>query len=475
MPPPTDSDPRHKLLRRQIRRSLSDAEGLDLDALEPFFQAVNAAYVQADDDRAMLERSLELTSNELLEQNQRLQAELDERTQIQDQLRIELASRQEAEESLRQNLVRLDGAQRIAKLGYWTMSFVDGTVFWSDQTYRIFGYEPGEVTPTFGLFASLVPEDTIERIAGLIEITGAHTTRELIIPVTRANGEVRTVRASGEVVRNEKGETIQINGVCVDVTAEEEHRKELVRAKEHAETMLRLKSAFLSNMSHELRTPLTGILGYAELLAEEVGPDQKSLVSAVLRGGLRLMDTLNSVLDLAQLESGSYSLDLQPIEARTESLEVLEALRPLATKKGLRLELVNRHAAAWCTADRNALYRVLNNLIGNAIKFTESGHVVVDIKSDRTQVRIRVADTGPGIPADFLPHLFDEFRQASDGHARQHEGNGLGLTITKRLIELMGGTIEANSHVGAGSVFEVCLPTAYQPAETVAESEEAVA
>jgi len=426
--------------------------------LEPFFSTVDAAYRQADDDRALLERSLELTSNELLEQNKRLRDELDERARIQTQLQQELESRRKAEESLRQSLVRLDGAQRIARLGYWTMSFVDGQIFWSDQIYRIFGFEPGEVKPSFKLFASMVEPESIERIAGLIQITGPHVTRELLIPITRPNGEVRTIRASGEVVRNVDGEMVQINGVCVDVTIEEEHRQELVHAKEHAETMLRLKSAFLSNMSHELRTPLTGILGYAELLEYEVGPDQQPLVGAVLRGGRRLMDTLNSVLDLAQLESGSYQLDLRPVEVRTESAEALEALRPLADKKGLRLELVNRPAAAWCSADRNALCRVFNNLIGNAIKFTDAGHVVVDVTSDAANVRIRVADTGPGIPAEFIPHLFDEFRQASDGHDRQHEGNGLGLTITKRLIELMGGTIEVTSHLGAGSVFEVCLP-----------------
>ncbi|GAB5537664.1 MAG: hypothetical protein Rubg2KO_39130 [Rubricoccaceae bacterium] len=462
MPSPAAPAPRHKLLQRQIRRVFGSAEALDMDGLGPFLDTVNAAYKQADDDRALLERSLELTSNELLEQNQRLRRELDERARIQTQLQTELEHRRTAEESLRQSLVRLDGAQRIARLGYWAMSLVDGGVFWSDQTYRIFGFEPGQVEPSFKLFATMVEPETIERIAGLLHITGPHVTRELLIPITRPNGEVRTIRASGEVVHDAGGEMVQINGVCVDVTIEEEHRQELVRAKEHAETMLRLKSAFLSNMSHELRTPLTGILGYAELLEYEVGEDQKPLVSAVVRGGQRLMDTLNSVLDLAQLESGSYALDLEPVEARAESREVLETLLPLASKKGLRLELVNRHAAAWCTVDRKALYRVLNNLIGNAIKFTESGHVVVDVNAAAGNVWIRVADTGPGVPADFIAHLFDEFRQASDGHARQHEGNGLGLTISKKLIELMGGTIEVTSHEGIGSVFEVCLPAASQ-------------
>ncbi|MEO0559435.1 MAG: ATP-binding protein [Bacteroidota bacterium] len=456
--PPSASGTRHKLLRRQIRRVFGDEPAMDTAGLEPFFDVVDAAYRQADDDRGLLERSLELTSNELLEQNRRLRQELDERTRIQELLRDELATRRRVEESLRQSVVRLDAAQRIARLGYWTVSLEDGTVFWSDQMFRIFGYEPGEVTPTFGLFASLVPEGTIDRIAGLIQITEAHVTREMLIPITRADGTSRTIRASGEVVRNNEDLPVQINGVCVDVTTEEEYRQELVRAKEHAEAMLRLKSAFLSNMSHELRTPLTGILGYAELLDAEVAEAQKDLVGAVVRGGHRLMDTLNSVLDLAQLESGNYHLDLQPIEARSEAQDTIEALLPLADAKRLRLELVNRPAAAWCHADRNALYRVLNNLVGNAIKFTEAGHVAVDVDTLGTQVVIRVADTGPGIAAEFLPHLFDEFRQASDGHSRQHEGNGLGLTITKRLVELMGGTIEVTSHVGAGSVFEVMLP-----------------
>lgn len=442
---------RHKLLERQIRRHLGAAGTAGLDAL---LDAVEAAYRQADDDRALLGRSLELTSQELLEQNRKLREELDIRTTV--------------EESLRRSLVRLDEAQRVARLGYWETNVRDGSAFWSDQTYRIFGFEPGTVTPSFGLFVEMVSEESLVTLATLVRKTWGGETHEIVLPITRADGEVRTLRASGEVVRDAEGRVTQIHGVCVDVTDEEEQRRELVRAKERAEELLRLKTSLLNNMSHELRTPLTGILGYAELLGDEVVGESQDMVDAILRGGRRLMDTLNSVLDLAQLESGSFHLQHTPLDARAEVADVLTLLAPLAHQKGIALSSAAGADAVWCQADRAALFRVLNNVVGNAVKFTEVGGVTVAVEPvESGEVRVRVTDTGVGISPEFLPRLFEEFRQASDGYGRQHEGNGLGLAITHRLVHLLGGRLDVRSALGEGSVFEVFLPGGPGPTETL--------
>jgi signal transduction histidine kinase len=231
-------------------------------------------------------------------------------------------------------------------------------------------------------------------------------------------------------------------------------------AKEQAEEMARLKSAFLANMSHEIRTPLTAIIGFAEVLSEEVEAEHRECTRLIEKGGKRLLDTLNSVLDLARIESGTIEVDVAPLDVAREVHELADGLRPLATRKGLSLVVHAPVSGVRALADRVALDRVLTNLVGNAIKFTDAGRVVLSVRVRGAYVCVRVADTGRGIGAAFLPKLFDAFHQESTGFARSHEGTGLGLTITKRLVELMGGTIAIESTQGVGSAFTVALPKA---------------
>ena len=246
--------------------------------------------------------------------------------------------------------------------------------------------------------------------------------------------------------------------VALDVTEQNRARRDLVEARDAAEGANRLKSAFLANMSHEIRTPLTAIIGFAEMLAHEVPAAQQDLVNPIARGGRRLLETLNSVLDLAQLESGTATLHPVPVDVFAEADEALGLLLPLVEEKGLAVQLTGASAVA--LADRPALHCILNNLVGNAVKFTERGRIDVEVGADEGGVWLRVADTGAGISAEFLPRLFQEYEQESTGHARSHEGNGLGLAITKRLVDLMGGTIEVQSAPGQGTAFTVTLPVA---------------
>ncbi|MEP0548014.1 MAG: ATP-binding protein [Rhodothermales bacterium] len=236
------------------------------------------------------------------------------------------------------------------------------------------------------------------------------------------------------------------------------YEEQLIQAKERAEELLRLKTSLLNNMSHELRTPLTAILGFAELLEEEAEGEQQEHARVISNSAKRLYETVTSVLGLAQLEGGTSAMTLRPLDVSSHVAESVDLLRPLADRKGVGLRVVRHEADAWAEADEPALSRVINNLVGNAIKFTEKGGTVaVIVDADDGHVRVRVQDTGVGISEAFLPRLFEEFRQESTGLARSHEGSGLGLAITKRLIEQMGGTIEAESTKGTGSVFTVKL------------------
>jgi PAS domain S-box-containing protein len=235
------------------------------------------------------------------------------------------------------------------------------------------------------------------------------------------------------------------------------YETELLTAKEHAEQMARLKTTFLTNMSHEIRTPLTGIIGFAQILSEEIDDEHSEFVNLIEQSGRRLLDTINSVLDLARLESNRMRMSLEPVRVTEEVWRTTRLLKPLADRKNLQLRVVAAGDFV-CRLDRTGFGRILNNLIGNAIKFTETGGVTVHVSEDGEDCRIDVTDTGVGIGSDFLPLLFDEFRQESSGADRSHEGSGMGLSITRKLTDIMGGTISVKSAKGHGSTFSVAFP-----------------
>ena len=251
-----------------------------------------------------------------------------------------------------------------------------------------------------------------------------------------------------------------IQGVFRDATERQRYEHQLIEAKERAEELLRLKSSFLNNMSHELRTPLTSILGYAEVLVEETGEHESEFAQHIARSAKRLQNTLDSVLDLAQLESGKTDLKLEPMDLAAEVKSSVELLESLAYQKGLMLKTLVSSPSTCVRADEAFIHRMVNNLVGNAIKFTQNGSVVVEVGARQDEVFLRVTDTGVGIDPEFKEYLFDEFRQESTGLKRTHEGSGLGLAITKRLVDLLGGTIEVQSQKGLGSTFTVLLPRA---------------
>ena len=236
------------------------------------------------------------------------------------------------------------------------------------------------------------------------------------------------------------------------------YEEQLIQAKERAEELLRLKTSLLNNMSHELRTPLTAILGFSEILEEEAVGTVREHAEVITTSAKRLYETVTSVLGLAQLEGGDSPVALNALDVAHHVHESATLLQPLADQDGVTLHVESPDEPVYAQADAAAFGRILNNLVGNAIKFTEEGgHVTVTIDADDDHVMLQVEDTGVGISGTFLPHLFEEFQQESTGIARSHEGSGLGLAITKRLVELMGGSIKVTSEKGVGSVFTVTL------------------
>lgn len=248
-----------------------------------------------------------------------------------------------------------------------------------------------------------------------------------------------------------------------DITERKRFEQSLTESREDALELARLKSSFLADMSHEIRTPLTSIIGFADILIEEVPEHHRELAQLIRQSGHRLMQTLNSVLDLARLEGDA--LNGTTVTATAERFDVvaltrqvLDLFRLQATQRGLALTLTAPDAPVFARLDAGALSRILTNLISNAIKFTPHGAVTVTVaEASEDRLEIQVADTGIGISDAFMTRIFDAFQQEGEGHP-DPKGSGLGLTITKRLVTLLQGSIEVESQKGHGTVFTVRLP-----------------
>jgi PAS domain S-box-containing protein len=250
-----------------------------------------------------------------------------------------------------------------------------------------------------------------------------------------------------------------------DISERKRSEAMLLASRQEAERANAAKSEFLSSMSHELRTPMNAIIGFAQLLEYDPGldPNQLDNVHEILKAGRHLLELINEVLDLAKIESGRVELSLEPVELAPVVAECLHLVAPLAERRRIRVA----HAAgpdAVARADRTRLKQVILNLLSNAIKYNrDAGSVSLDVfPADRDRLRIEVADSGPGIPPERLAELFQPFNRLGSENS-EIEGTGIGLTITRRVVELMGGRVDVASEPGVGSRFWIDLPRAAAP------------
>lgn len=283
-------------------------------------------------------------------------------------------------------------------------------------------------------------------------------TREFKETLTSPDGGLRYQVARKGAFRASDG-TLYLVGSSIDVTEQMQREAELHEAQQRAMMADRAKSEFLANMSHEIRTPMNGVLGMAELLAKsDLDPKQKTFTDIIVKSGNALLTIINDILDFSKIDAGQLVLDPAPFSLAEAVEDVATLLSTRAKEKDLELIVrVAPNLQDLFVGDVGRIRQVITNLVGNAVKFTDSGHVLVDVSGILTEeagdLRVAVTDTGIGIASEKLDLVFDKFSQADTSSTRRHEGTGLGLAISARLVELMGGQIGAESEPGKGSTF----------------------
>jgi two-component system sensor histidine kinase/response regulator len=337
-------------------------------------------------------------------------------------------------------------------------------LFWNPAAEKVYGYAAEEAVGK-GIEIFVPPEElaaTIARTRNVVE-TGQPASWEQ--HARRRDGTPFVSAVNIFPIRDPDGKVTGVAGIGRDISALKETERQLVAARETAFAASQAKSEFLSSMSHEIRTPMTAILGMAELLAEgELNAEQRRYIEILSNNGLALLDLINSILDLAKIESGRLTLEQIGLDLRNVVEKSAQTLAIRAHAK--RLELIVSIAPDVPTAvvgDPLRLRQVLLNLIGNAIKFTETGEVLVSVERESApgeplRLKFSVRDTGIGIAKDKQPALFAAFAQADSSTARKYGGSGLGLAIVKRLVNLMRGEVTLESEVGQGSVVSFTSP-----------------
>jgi PAS domain S-box-containing protein len=342
--------------------------------------------------------------------------------------------------------------------------------FVSDYVERMVGYSVDEWLATPNFWLTIVhPEDRARAAQEAHQIFEGGKGGVSRFRWVRKDGEVITVEAHSVVTVDEAGRPLGMRGVTMDITervrAERERDEFLLReraARADAEAANRAKDEFLATVSHELRTPLNAILGWAHML--RTGKFEPALearaMETIERNAKSQAQLIEDILDVSRIVTGKLRLDVHPIDLAPVIEQAIEAVRPAAEAKSIRLQPVLDPRAGPISGDPNRIQQVVWNLLSNAVKFTpRDGRVQVRLERVNSQVEIIVSDTGQGISPEFLPHAFDRFRQADGTSTRRHGGLGLGLAIVRHLVEMHGGTVQAQSPgEGLGATFTVKLP-----------------
>jgi PAS domain S-box-containing protein len=383
---------------------------------------------------------------------------------------------------------RLVEAQQVAHIGSWEWDVPGNSLWWSEELYRIYGVDPARFAASYEGFLALVhPDDRAETEATVRTALDARAPFSFEHRIVRPDGSVRRLHGQGSVVCDAGGRPLRMLGTGQDITERRRAEEERARfereqhARREAEAANEAKDQFLALLSHELRTPVNAVMGWAQLLQQQTLDEQarEKAVAAIYRNASIQTRLVADLLDASRIRAGTMRLEIAPLDLSAVARDAVETVRPMARAKDM--EIAVELSAISLEGDAERLGQVLRNLLLNAVKFGSSGGCVTlrcgfsegegqgsDVTAAGTDcgdrgVVITVEDDGPGISDAFLPHLFEQFRQADPSMTREHQGLGLGLAIVKQIVTLHGGTVEAtNRQDGRGAIFTVRLP---QPAD----------
>ncbi len=390
----------------------------------------------------------------------------------------DISDRARAQQELRISQERLKLALDSTEDGLWDWNITTGECYFSPRWIEMLGYQSGDFPEDISAWAPLVHPEDQEKVNQELEthLDGKTPIYELEHRLRKKSGEWCWILGRGKVVeRDANGEPLRMVGTNIDITQRKQSEKELETAKAMAESANLAKSQFLANMSHEIRTPMNGILGMADVLQRmELSQEQQDFVQTIHASAENLLIILNDILDFSKLEAGEMQLEILEFSVKNCVNDVVKLLSTQADKKGISLiSAIAPNVPDRLLGDPGRLRQILLNLLGNAVKFTESGQVKisVDLLSENAPadapaslwqnqaiIRFKVADSGIGIPQKDIHKLFRSFSQVDASTTRNYGGTGLGLAICKQLVGLMGGEINVESEVGVGSTFWFTIP-----------------
>lgn len=376
-------------------------------------------------------------------------------------IRTDITRQIRSEQAVELAKERLRRGQIYANIGTWEWNIGSGELFWTEQIAPLFGYAKGELETSYENFLNAIhPDDRDKVIAAVNDCVEKGSRYHIEHRVVWPDGTIRWLLEKGDVLRDSDGKPIKMIGVVQDVT-------EIQLAKEAAERANRAKSEFLSSMSHELRTPLNSIIGFSQLLAlSDLSDKQKKQLGTITQSGKHLLSLINDVLEFAKLENGKIHLNIQPIDVKPIIEQVVALSESHAYANNIHIKLASWQDQHYIQADPVRFQQILVNLMSNGIKYNRPNGLLTlnwqtETRAQQPFWRLTIQDTGYGIAEEDIPRLFVPFDRL--GHESSTiEGTGIGLSITKDLVEQMGGYIEVDSNPNVGTAFSIGLPLAHQ-------------